>query len=1034
VHLHSMTLQAIGPFAGRYSIDFEELGTSGIFLLEGPTGAGKSTVIDAIVFALYGKVASAEASEERLRSGHAADGVESFVDLVVETAAGVYRVRRTPQFDRPKRRGDGTVRQQATVKLWRLAGAPGGPIADHADIPGEIVSTRLDEAGAELQRAIGLDRAQFVQTIVLPQGEFANFLRAEPETRRGLLQKIFGTQAYELLQKQLEEMRREASRDVAEAAAAVRAAGAHFVGAASLTDDDDVDDQSDGPDADVRTGPAARIRAAADLATGDLLDLVEAQVAHLREAADRAALADDAARLALAAARERLEAMTAQAAALARRNALREERSALAGRADEHTAQLEQLAAARRAALVSPLLGGAERAETTLRTAVGRLVSARAGAPADLARVASASSTTPGGGARDLEAERDRCRTVAATLERVVGLEDTMPTARAGLEALVRQQAVADGDLDRVETELTGLPAARVEIAGRLKACAGLAAELGTRRALETAARERLQASRDAERTGSELVGACADRLQAVAGASAALAVETRLRAARIAGMAGELAESLVAGEACPVCGALEHPHPANVGADHASAEQVEAAAQARSVAENALAACAATIAALEERLVAQRAAAGGLDAAAAARQVEAAERLRVEAEAGLGAQRRAQDDLEAHDAKADECRTRAEDLRASRTAVAASVETLRATLDAQEREIDAARGGAATVRARRQALLAQADAATALVQAIGDVREATTASDVRARELAEGLAEQGFVDAFDARSCLRDPAAVTALDRSVTAHEQAVQRVAAGLAAGDLAGLPDGVRVDLESGQVQARAAERAAAERARALTLATQRTTSAARAMGETRQAVEHHAQVKADAAPVARMANLAAGATGDNGLALSLPTYVLVRRFEDVVAAANDRLLLMSDGRFELERSDEREDTRGRRTGLAMKVMDHQIETARDPRTLSGGETFYVSLCLALGMADVVTGEAGGIDLGTLFVDEGFGSLDANTLDAVLAELGKLRAGGRVVGVVSHVEAMKQQIAERIEVRRLPDGSSGLTVRSG
>ena len=169
------------------------------------------------------------------------------------------------------------------------------------------------------------------------------------------------------------------------------------------------------------------------------------------------------------------------------------------------------------------------------------------------------------------------------------------------------------------------------------------------------------------------------------------------------------------------------------------------------------------------------------------------------------------------------------------------------------------------------------------------------------------------------------------------------------------------------------------------------------------------------------------------GDNAHALTLATYVLVRRFEDVVAAANDRLVVMSDGRFELQRSDEREDVRTRRQGLSMRVVDHQTETARDPRTLSGGETFYVSLCLALGMADVVTAEAGGIDLGTLFVDEGFGSLDPHTLDAVLAELGRLRAGGRVVGVVSHVEALKQSIAERVEVRRLPDGSSGLTVRA-
>jgi exonuclease SbcC len=191
---------------------------------------------------------------------------------------------------------------------------------------------------------------------------------------------------------------------------------------------------------------------------------------------------------------------------------------------------------------------------------------------------------------------------------------------------------------------------------------------------------------------------------------------------------------------------------------------------------------------------------------------------------------------------------------------------------------------------------------------------------------------------------------------------------------------------------------------------------------------------AEQEESAAPVVRMAGLAAGTDAANTLARSLPTYVLVRRFEDVVAAANERLRQMSDGRYELERSDEREDVRTRKTGLAMRVLDRTTEKARDPRTLSGGETFYVSLCLALGMADVVTGEAGGIELGTLFVDEGFGTLDPETLDVVLAELGRLRAGGRVVGVVSHVEAMKQAVAERIAVRRRADGSSTLTVVAG
>ena len=230
MHLRTMTLQALGPFAGTHTVDFAELGASGLYLLEGPTGAGKSTLIDAVVFALYGKVASAATSDDRLRSGYAPDDVDTVVDLVFETGSGIYRVRRTPERQRPKKRGTGTTKQQATIKLWRLA--------DPDDVDGgELISTRLDEAGPEIQRAIGLDRAQFVQTIVLPQGEFASFLRADPEQRRGLLQKVFGTEVYERVQDRLVAMRRESLAAVDSARGGVATAAAHFVGAASVTDD-----------------------------------------------------------------------------------------------------------------------------------------------------------------------------------------------------------------------------------------------------------------------------------------------------------------------------------------------------------------------------------------------------------------------------------------------------------------------------------------------------------------------------------------------------------------------------------------------------------------------------------------------------------------------------------------------------------------------------------------------------------------------------------------------------------------------------
>ncbi|MBD8537084.1 SbcC/MukB-like Walker B domain-containing protein, partial [Plantibacter sp. CFBP 13570] len=210
--------------------------------------------------------------------------------------------------------------------------------------------------------------------------------------------------------------------------------------------------------------------------------------------------------------------------------------------------------------------------------------------------------------------------------------------------------------------------------------------------------------------------------------------------------------------------------------------------------------------------------------------------------------------------------------------------------------------------------------------------------------------------------------------------------------------------------------------------------RATNAAAACTALAEAADENADAVREAAAVVRLADVVSATGSENSTKVTLGTYVLLRRFEDVVAAANARLESMSGGRYELVRSDVKEGpSRSQRVGLSLTVHDHRTDRRRDPKSLSGGETFYASLCLALGLADVVTGEAGGVELGTLFVDEGFGSLDPETLDTVMAELGRLSAGGRVVGVVSHVEEMKQRIGERIEVRRLEDGSSTLLVRA-
>ncbi|MDO4792167.1 MAG: SMC family ATPase, partial [Buchananella hordeovulneris] len=197
MRIHRLEFQAIGPFPAHHDIDFDALSQAGLFLLTGQTGAGKSTIIDAIVFALYGSLAGANSDPARLRCKLADGAVPSFVELTFSTGFGIYRLRRTPAYERPKQRGRGTTTEKSTVKLTKLTSSE----AEH----GEVLSTSAQEIGRQVISIVGLNKEQFTQTAVLPQGQFAEFLHAKPEERRKVLQQVFSTGIYEDLQNELTE-------------------------------------------------------------------------------------------------------------------------------------------------------------------------------------------------------------------------------------------------------------------------------------------------------------------------------------------------------------------------------------------------------------------------------------------------------------------------------------------------------------------------------------------------------------------------------------------------------------------------------------------------------------------------------------------------------------------------------------------------------------------------------------------------------------------------------------------------------------
>jgi exonuclease SbcC len=586
----------------------------------------------------------------------------------------------------------------------------------------------------------------------------------------------------------------------------------------------------------------------------------------------------------------------------------------------------------------------------------------------------------------------------ARALERAAAVGEQAASALADLETRSQAAQAATAEAAKaVERESQIGPPARAEVA-RLEE---LALVIGQHAEAVTAL-----AAADARRDGAKLAYGRAQ------------ASELRLRNLRLASMAGEMAEGLDPGQPCPVCGATEHPAPAALTADHVTRDQVLRAEAKRQQAEAAYE-LAARQAGEAKALVSRLEGSGGAgDAAQVADQL-----VRARAElAALGEPRQLAGRLGRAEAALNEVRQQVDQARQAAEAAhdrVVEIQGVAGGVSVADAEAALAGANAQVADARRRIEAAQAVALAASRD------EASQAAAERA------LAGSGFATLEQARAARLDPAEIDRRQAELTrlaGEEAGIKTRLAEPALAEAGGDPAALEESANRAAAGAEAAAVAAAEAAGVAAVAKRLDESTSAWVGSVRLAADGLAAVKRGSAALIRVADLA-NAGRSNLRDVDLPTYVLIRRFEEVIDAANTRLGPMSDGQYQLERSDTKEATRKRRTGLALRVMDNATGEARDPRTLSGGETFYVSLALALGLADVVTAEAGGISLETLFVDEGFGSLSEEALESVLSQLNRIRAGGRVVGVISHVEALKQAIPDRIEVRPSRHGGSVL-----
>lgn len=1035
-----LTMDAVGPFPGHEVIDFEAFSDAGRFLLSGPTGAGKSTIIDAIVFALYGKVSGGrDSSDSRIRSRYASEQAKTEVELIFSTSSGNYKVRRQPAYERVKKNGKGVTKQNAKAWLFKL---------DEQLREVSEPLTKTSDVGTEITRIVGLSREQFTQTVVLPQGKFAQFLRSTSKDRQDLLQELFGTAIFENLQLDLVERARKVKKNQEALDATLRA---NLGVLASLLDEAPQLDPArclvyePVPEVDCEFNP---LETAWDSRFKPLTPWLEhnqrcanLEVSALREQEDKLR-SDFAYQRDLATRQERYLALTkeheqlvaqgpAQRQRLAQIQALQalsdlkpwheqlkqaQDQQAVAQRQLSQALALEQLESDERAqAVLQPLDYRGAQALSVQLTAQVAALNPQVELEAGLA-----------GRRRDLQTKTQAHESASAKLAQGRERENQLPTQIASKQEL----------LEQLNEQAATLPTAQ------------LAQEQATQTLKLAKAHEQLVKDHQRARKLQQLV-----------------ALELKQASQRhkhmleqwLSQSALNLAQNLVAGEPCPVCGATEHPAPATQGGENISQEQLDQALEEVNEAQEELSQASERVTKLAAQLEAQPC---QLSPAQAREQLQ-------EAKAALTAAQQASE-------QASSCKAQIAKLNAQLEALRADNQTAQARLAGDAKEIqllgekidaDAASlscEGFESVAAKVEYLSQLAAALEQLANAAQELdqckKRAQQAADSFAVQWAQASANFADHSAKPAAPAPTDPAetgptqAEPTQDTSATNAQEGYAQACQDFAGLDLAALKATSASYEKSLSInQAALAELGGIEltpppleQTQGQLEQAQAKTQACQTYASTWQAFA--GQVNAQLAKLnellarrskasdkdGQLLALASAANGDNQARLTLSAWVLQAHFRQVLVFANERLGVIGAGRYELINVDSEEDTRQQKQGLGLAVVDHLSGTTRSPRTLSGGESFYVSLALALALADVVATQNGGIEMNTLFIDEGFGSLDEGTLAEVMDVLSALHSGGRVVGIVSHVSELKRAIPAAVEVRPLLGGGSTLRTR--
>lgn len=1010
-------ITAFGPYAATEVVDFRRAVDAGLFGIYGPTGSGKTSIFSAMAFALFGEGARHEQPTTSMRSGHAAAQTLTEVAFLFELGGKRYFVRRQPEQKRPRLRGDGETDHVHAAYLFDVTDIEVDDVS--VDNCGTVLAEkRVGLVNERVRELLGYDVEQFRQIVLLPQGQFERFLASDSKARLDILRGLFDVSLYERMTERLKDRAAEA-RTIYQQGMALHVqqlTNAGFTSNDDLTSAiDEAEERCGELDVDAATADATRAAAATKLGNAEALQkcfddasaaatalaALQGRQAHIDILAGRHSAAGCAAQLV-----DRDEAVTRAVTALA---AAKEAETTAVRRATE-TVAAEATARRTLADLKAKIgeidalkqqLSELDRYATVLTDAADLKLQAK-NAEGSLASARTAAATA--------RQQADRATQALATHRTTVDRAHANQNERLRLTAesdRVQRQARHAREVERARTAL--------DIAERLltKAQTTVSAARLQRGALESAVRDR--------------------------------------QAEFIAGQARLLAESLEGGSPCPVCGSADHPRPAHAGEPAAGLEAAwreaqvafEKAATDAQTAESAFSAARSVHDERKTTLEALDAPEGSVTdlEAEVLRMGKAVEELGlvIDVASLIGQTGTLEDNVTTADAERS-AKVEAEQLAGTAAALAlqsytdhiaavpeplrdsAAIDVQRLTvstqIDDREQEIQTAQDACTQSSADRAAAEThQIGAAKRIAQCDQDLAGARTAYAARRDEL--GLTDEQYrVAKADIANIATMLEQLDTYRENLTRAQSRVEDTSAAIADREPPDL-EHLRVNRDAAQAAAATATRAAADARAACNQLTQLRESL-------REQMERLALLNEESGPLRALAD---AFEGRNAMNITLETYAVGAMFDQVLAAANLRFGPMSQGRYRLERDVQTVGGR-RKRGLDIRVHDIQTGRAREVTTLSGGETFIAALALALGLSDIVEMTHGAIRLDTIFIDEGFGSLDSDsdggTLDQVLQVLQDIVGQRRSVGLISHVPLVQQAVPNGFSVIKTPSGS--------